>query len=213
MGSKIKQLRKEIGMTQKHLAYLLGLSTSTIQKYELEQREPTIETLSKMSEIFGVSIETFTKKFDFSLLPSVRSLPKDFFENLQLKPNARIKKLMPNDEYTVVNDSKASNANSIISTDASPHEIYYFNKHNKDFYLKKYLSFDIDYITYVLNNYFLNSYDDSDTKYILSNVFDIDLGFLTPEQALEIKSTIIFAIKLKLEEFKNRENSKNEGGD
>ena len=64
MGSKIKQLRKEIGMTQKHLAYLLGLSTSTIQKYELEQREPTIETLSKMSEIFGVSIETFTKKFD-----------------------------------------------------------------------------------------------------------------------------------------------------
>lgn len=62
-GNKIKELRKNNNLTQKDLAKLLGLSTSTVQKYELEQREPTIETLSKMSEIFNVPIDAFTKKY------------------------------------------------------------------------------------------------------------------------------------------------------
>lgn len=203
IGSKIKQLRKIMHLTQKDLAKLLGLSTSTVQKYELEQREPTIETLSKMSEIFGVSLDTFTKKY----LP-----PKDFLDMLDEKLDAHKKELMSNkDSSSDRNDNKASKAISMDSYELTPQQIYYWNRKDKNMSFKGYLFSDVNYINYIIDNYSLDCSGDSDTKYILSNVFDIDLGFLTDEQALDVKSAIIFTIKLKLEEFKNKAELKREG--
>ena len=57
MGIRIAALRKACGMNQKELAQRLKISPSTVGMYEQGRREPSVETLSAMAEIFGVSID------------------------------------------------------------------------------------------------------------------------------------------------------------
>lgn len=54
---KLKQLRKEAGLTQKMVAQILNVSCSTYTKYELGENEPDIETIIKLSKIFQVSVD------------------------------------------------------------------------------------------------------------------------------------------------------------
>ena len=54
---RIGELRKQSHMTQSELAEKIGKGTSTLQKYELGLLEPSIETLTKLSDIFNVSID------------------------------------------------------------------------------------------------------------------------------------------------------------
>lgn len=44
-------------MTQKDVAIKLGVEPAAISKYELDMREPNIEALKKLGEIFDVSID------------------------------------------------------------------------------------------------------------------------------------------------------------
>ena len=53
----IARCRKKAKMTQSELAILLGVTLMTISNYERGVREPSIENLKRMSEIFGVPIE------------------------------------------------------------------------------------------------------------------------------------------------------------
>lgn len=61
LGSKIKQLRKQAGMTQSELAGRLGISPSAVGMYEQDRREPDSRILSKLCGIFGVSGDFFIR--------------------------------------------------------------------------------------------------------------------------------------------------------
>lgn len=55
---KLKQLRLDKGVTQFDIAKAIGVSPATIGNYEQGTREPRrIETLEKIAEYFGVSVE------------------------------------------------------------------------------------------------------------------------------------------------------------
>ena len=56
-GEKIKELRTEKGLTQKQLALLLHTTDDSIYSWEKESCQPSIETLKKLCEIFGVSAD------------------------------------------------------------------------------------------------------------------------------------------------------------
>lgn len=56
IGEKIKTLRKERNLTQKELANKIGVTASTVTKYENGQLEPNIEVLNKIADIFNISI-------------------------------------------------------------------------------------------------------------------------------------------------------------
>lgn len=58
-------------MTQAELARKIGRGTSTLQKYELGLLEPSIETLTKLSDIFDVSIDYLLGVIPESTLPEV----------------------------------------------------------------------------------------------------------------------------------------------
>ncbi len=51
IGSRIKERRDELGITQEKLAELLGVSKGAIGNYESEQSYPKIENLTKLLEI------------------------------------------------------------------------------------------------------------------------------------------------------------------
>jgi transcriptional regulator with XRE-family HTH domain len=57
IGEKIKEQRKKLGITQPELAKGLELSLDMIKKLETNRREPSIETLKKLSEYFNVPID------------------------------------------------------------------------------------------------------------------------------------------------------------
>ncbi len=55
-GTKIKEIRKQKGLTQKQLGDLCGMADSAIRRYENGNANPKIETLQKIADALEVSI-------------------------------------------------------------------------------------------------------------------------------------------------------------
>lgn len=57
MKNRIRELRKAQGLTMKELGAVVGLAESTISQYETGKRQPDNETLLRLGEFFGVSVD------------------------------------------------------------------------------------------------------------------------------------------------------------
>ena len=53
----IRELRKQRHMTMKELGRIIGVAESTISLYETGKREPDLETLTKIADVFGVTTD------------------------------------------------------------------------------------------------------------------------------------------------------------
>lgn len=62
LGESIKIRRKELGITQPHLAELAKVSTNTLYKLERGQGNPSLEVLNKLSEVLGMELTLEVKK-------------------------------------------------------------------------------------------------------------------------------------------------------
>lgn len=56
-GKRLRQIRKEMGLTQDEFAEILGASKQILSRYELEQRSPRIEQVRKYAERLQVSVD------------------------------------------------------------------------------------------------------------------------------------------------------------
>lgn len=56
MKNRIRDLRRDRGMTMKELGAILGVSESAISQYETGKRQPDNETLLRLSEFFGATV-------------------------------------------------------------------------------------------------------------------------------------------------------------
>lgn len=61
IGNKIKVYRENKKMTQKEIAEILGVEPATVSKYESNMIEPNIESLKKLAETFGISVDELLK--------------------------------------------------------------------------------------------------------------------------------------------------------
>ncbi len=57
LGQRIALLRRQAGMSQAELAARMGISASAVGMYEQGRREPSVDTLVALSEIFQVSTD------------------------------------------------------------------------------------------------------------------------------------------------------------
>ena len=55
--NRIKQLRKEKGITQENLSAMVGISQVTVSEYENGRNYPSVENLLKIADHFGVSTD------------------------------------------------------------------------------------------------------------------------------------------------------------
>jgi len=57
LGERLKKLRKESGLTLDQLSSQLGIARTTLSGYESGRREPNMETILRIADLFNVSID------------------------------------------------------------------------------------------------------------------------------------------------------------
>lgn len=76
IGKNIKKARQKRGLSQEELAHDVGITKSTISKYELGHREPSFEQLKKIAKVLDVTVgylqgyESFDAKLVMDALKS-----------------------------------------------------------------------------------------------------------------------------------------------
>ena len=62
LSTYIKSRRQNIGMTQKQLAELVGVTDVTISRWESGQRQPMWYQFVKLCEVLGMELSWFTER-------------------------------------------------------------------------------------------------------------------------------------------------------
>ena len=62
LGKTIQQRRKQLKITQPHLAELADVNVNTIYKIERNEANPTINVLHKILEVLGMEIKIEVKQ-------------------------------------------------------------------------------------------------------------------------------------------------------
>ncbi len=84
IGAKIKKLRMQHGMTQKNLADKLFVTAQAVSRWENNEVEPSIGTITEMAKIFGVTadeilgLEPSIEKKEEKTEPQKTEIPKQF---------------------------------------------------------------------------------------------------------------------------------------
>ncbi len=65
LGETIRKRRKELGITQPHLAELATISTNTLYKLERGQSNPSLTVINKLLEVLGMELTIEVKKNNF----------------------------------------------------------------------------------------------------------------------------------------------------
>ena len=62
IGQAIRNRRKELNITQPHLAELAQISVNTLYKLERGQGNPSLDILIKLSDVLGMELKLEVKK-------------------------------------------------------------------------------------------------------------------------------------------------------
>ena len=80
IGSFLKKLRKEKGITQEELAEKIGIGTSNISYIENGKFAPSIENFAKIAEVLGVEPSELYK---FSHHKTLDEIKQEFFQAME----------------------------------------------------------------------------------------------------------------------------------
>lgn len=66
LGEIVRKRRKELNITQPHLAELAEISTNTLYKLERGQGNPSLSVLNKLADVLGMELILEVKKTPLS---------------------------------------------------------------------------------------------------------------------------------------------------
>ncbi len=73
-GERLYSLRKQQELNQEHLAEKVGISRHTIQRWESGETQPIADDLSKLANIFNVSVDYLIGRSDKKQTPKHKSV-------------------------------------------------------------------------------------------------------------------------------------------
>lgn len=85
VGARLIYLRQLRGISTNKLANLAGISQSHLQKIELGERNPTVETLSYFCDALGITLADFFGNDDSGINPILASAAKKLSDEQQIK--------------------------------------------------------------------------------------------------------------------------------
>ena len=83
LGSIIRRLRDDNGLTQAKLGEKLGVAESTISLYESDKREPDVATIKRLADIFYVSTDYLLGQSESSVFFVRESLPPEALDRIE----------------------------------------------------------------------------------------------------------------------------------
>ncbi|WP_373875059.1 helix-turn-helix domain-containing protein [Levilactobacillus humaensis] len=64
MKTRLRELREASGMTQESVASVIGRTKQAVSLYEIGTREPNVQNLIKLADLFHVTIDYLVKRSD-----------------------------------------------------------------------------------------------------------------------------------------------------
>jgi transcriptional regulator with XRE-family HTH domain len=119
IGERIRRLRKEKDISQEQLGKMVNVGKTTISNYETNYSSPDTETLKKLAECFGVSVDYLLGRTDIrnpadEIADAVKEEPElaDFWSMLRQREDLKIlfkqtKKLNPKEIQQIIRIIKA----------------------------------------------------------------------------------------------------------
>lgn len=105
-GEILKSLRNNKGLSQKELTDRLKLNRSTYARYETSSTQPDFDTLAKLSDFYGVSVDYILgrgdkKRVDQEEFETLMNDPAEnqFYKEFKESPEERRKALLAAWEY------------------------------------------------------------------------------------------------------------------
>ena len=145
LNEMIKLLRNNTNLTQKEMAKKLGVSLSSLQKYEYGDFKPSSDILKKMSEVFKVPVAVILNVDDYTederdiIIWDIDIADEDK-QNLKIN-RENINFILENDLIPELNDKKKfllyyminiKNFSFHIPNDKSTLELYYYDSNNDE---------------------------------------------------------------------------------
>lgn len=101
IGANIRRLRKSLGLTQKKMGKILGVSFQQMQKYECGDNRLPVEKLYILKEKSGVSYEYFFKNMPAISSGKVRALelpppPHSILRDVEVLEDGHLKRKIEN---------------------------------------------------------------------------------------------------------------------
>lgn len=148
LGEKLKEARKQVGLSQEELSEKLGVSRSAVAKWETDKGIPDIDNLKNISELLNVSLDYLLddgEKIDALVMREPYNLSEYGKGNKKAKKDRVIREKYPDAEiYTLLGKMKLTKTEKVIDnalgflTDAPfgiPNFINGMKNTDKEFYL------------------------------------------------------------------------------
>lgn len=87
LGKRIKELRKEAGLTQEKLAELIDIETTSLSGIESGRHFPSLPTLERIAENLNIEIKAL---FNFNHLQSIEKMKSDIINNIDKLSDEKI---------------------------------------------------------------------------------------------------------------------------
>ena len=145
LNEMIKLLRNNTNLTQKEMAKKLGVSLSSLQKYEYGDFKPSSDILKKMSEVFKIPVSVILNVDDYTederdMIIWDIDIADENKQNLKTN-RENINFILENDLIPELNDKKKfllyyminiKNFSFHIHNDKSTLELYYYDSNNDE---------------------------------------------------------------------------------
>lgn len=90
LGKRIKELRKQKGLTQEQLAEFINMEQNSISIIESGRNFPTLATLEKIANILNVNLSDF---FNYEYLDDIELVKQSVQEGLQVMDDNQIRQI------------------------------------------------------------------------------------------------------------------------
>lgn len=137
LGEKIRQLRRQCGLSQEQLAEKMCVSRSAIAKWETDKGLPDIENLKTLSRMLSVSVDVLLDDSEAAEIPTVREtyvlasygrgckkVRKDRVIREKF-PRARIYTLLGRQEPGKMEPAAPETCSAALGVDRSPDRAFY----------------------------------------------------------------------------------------